>query len=159
MLEPADPEFMSLVPDYKVHLIQPAALSEEDLKKVHKNFRVVMNFLKYSGGEEKLAGFLNQEEELKNLSTETAMVINACANLNLNINENMEVTDMCQAWQDMMKHSGEKGMEKGQMHMLYSLVKKRKLSPEAAAEEAGMSVNEFCSCMNQYLSESGEPIA
>ena len=46
---------MALVPDYRINLIAPGEMSEEELEHFTSNFREVMQFIKYSKDTEKLS--------------------------------------------------------------------------------------------------------
>ena len=54
MLAVQDEKILSLVPDYRINLIAPGEMSEEELEHFTSNFREVMQFIKYSEDAEKL---------------------------------------------------------------------------------------------------------
>ena len=49
MLVVQDKNILSLVPDYRINLIAPGEMSEDELEHFTSNFREVMKFIKYSG--------------------------------------------------------------------------------------------------------------
>ncbi len=53
MLAVQDEKILSLVPDYRINLIAPGEMSEEELEHFTSNFREVMQFIKYSEDAEK----------------------------------------------------------------------------------------------------------
>ena len=55
MLIVQDESILSLVPDYRINLIAPGEMSEEELELFTSNFREVMQFIKYSKDTEKLS--------------------------------------------------------------------------------------------------------
>ena len=48
MLSDIPPELLDYIPNYKLHLIEPAALSDEQLQKFQSNLREVLLFIKYA---------------------------------------------------------------------------------------------------------------
>ncbi len=54
MMNVTDERILSLVPDYQIHLIAPAGLADEELKKFHSSLREVLGFIKYANDMEKM---------------------------------------------------------------------------------------------------------
>lgn len=54
MLAVQDEKILSLVPDYRINLIAPGEMSEEELEHFTSNFQEVIQFIKYSEDAEKL---------------------------------------------------------------------------------------------------------
>ena len=92
-----DEQLMSFVPDYKINLIEPAALSYEDLEKFTSDFGCVMQFLKEANDKQRMRELLAEGSSFENISTSAALVLNSCANMKIRINQNKETTDMCKA--------------------------------------------------------------
>ena len=105
-----DEHLMSFVPDYKINLIEPASLSDEDLAKFTTDFGCVMEFLKYSSDKRKMQKLLVAGSPFENISTSAALVLNSCANMKININQNKETTDMCKAIQEMQQEAVDKAV-------------------------------------------------
>ena len=55
MLVVQDENILSLIPDYRINLIAPGEMSEEELEHFTSNFRKVMQFIKYFKDTEKLS--------------------------------------------------------------------------------------------------------
>lgn len=113
MLSLEDPRLLPLVQDYKVHLIEPAALKLEDLGKFRSSLREVLGFIKYSRDQARLGELLQADDRFRSLDWDAALVIQACTNMKLEKKEETEECDMCKAIEDMMKDSLKEGMEKG----------------------------------------------
>ena len=60
MLVVQDKNILSLVPDYRINLIAPGEMSEEELELFTSNFREVMQFIKYSKDTEKLSQLVEE---------------------------------------------------------------------------------------------------
>ena len=60
-----DMEILSYVENYRIHLIDPAKLTEEELNKFSTSMREVMGYIKYSNNKEKLLDFLRTDTHKK----------------------------------------------------------------------------------------------
>ncbi len=113
--------------DYRINLIEPAAMSEEDLDKFQSNLRAVLGFIKYSNDSDALGAFLSKETSLHDLDVEAARVISMCTNTQIDIDENAEVVDVCKAVQDMNNKARlagkQEGLTEGRLETLLNDVK------------------------------------
>lgn len=137
--------------DYRVHLLDPSRISQNDFKKFASSLREVLNYIKYSKDEKGLARLLEEDERLKTLEAGAARVIETITHTDFAIDEKTEVVNVCQAVEDMMKTREQKGWKlgeeigrkQGQKDMLVQLVRKGLLSVADAASEAGLSCEAF----------------
>ena len=108
MMSTQDLDILKCVAEYKLNLIEPAAMGADDLEKFHSNLRVVLGFIKYSNDGKELDEFLSNESGLEALDVEAARVIKACTNTDIQIDEKAEVIDVCKAVQEMNERAAEK---------------------------------------------------
>ena len=101
-------QLMKFVQDYKINLIEPAALTDDELKMFVTDFRQVMEFLKYSNDKAKMQELLHEDSSYTEISTQAALVLNACSNIGIKINQNKEKTNMCRAIQEMQQEAVDK---------------------------------------------------
>lgn len=145
MMKLQNEELLALVPDYRIHLIDPARLTREDLAKFSTSLREVMGYIKYSRDKKSLSEFLNSGRQI--VEANAARVIRAVTKTPLKIPEGAEVINMCKAIEDLMNDSkteGElKGELKGTIKTLAGLVKDGLLSLKDAAARANMTETEF----------------
>ena len=120
MMAVKNKNLLNFVQDYQIHLIDPAKLSAEDLKRFSSSLREVIGYIKYSKDKKRLSEFLTD-------------------NTPLDIPEDAEVIDVCKAVEEMMNESE----ERGELRMLVKQVKKGRITIEQAAEDANMSVEQF----------------
>ena len=59
-----DSKLLDFVPDYRVQLIQPMTLSEDDFEKFHTSLREVLQTIKYSVDAQKLTEYIVQNERM-----------------------------------------------------------------------------------------------
>ena len=155
MLNTNNKRLLSFVPDYRINLIAPAQVPDEDFEKFSTDFRDVLQFIKCSKDEESLSRLAKDNERFERLNPETAELINLITDSKLKLTVEEGTVNMCQAIQQMREHSeavgvakglaeGEaKGKAQGRLETLVSLWKKNRLTLQEAAEEAEMTVDEF----------------
>lgn len=162
MMEVRSEKLLHYIQDYRIHLIDPANLTEEDLVKFTSSLREVMEYIKYSKDKDNLARILKDNPRMV-IDREAAMVIKTITNTSIEIAEGKEEIDMCEAVEAMLSESEAKGIEKGmqqgkkegieigELRMLVKQIKKGRLTIEEAAEDAAMSVEEFRKVMESNV--------
>lgn len=113
MLSVRDPRILSFVPDYRINLIAPAQIREEDMEKFRSSLREVMLYIKYSKDREQLDRILESDPRFRNLDVEAAVVINRVTNSGLKISRKEKTVNMCQAVADMRKKERQEGRREG----------------------------------------------
>ena len=108
MMSVQDRDILKYVADYKLNLIEPAAMGTDDLDRLHSSLRAVLGFIKYSNDGDELDVFLSKERGLRALDVEAARVIKACANTEIEIDEKAKVIDVCKAEREMREKASEK---------------------------------------------------
>ncbi|MCD8151532.1 MAG: hypothetical protein LUD71_00335 [Clostridiales bacterium] len=87
--------------DYKINLIEPATMPDEDLDKFTTTLKEVLTFIKYSRDADKLKEVVNTDDKFRNLGRIEVDVLNACTRTELPMSENEEVLDVCEAIQTL----------------------------------------------------------
>ena len=113
MMSIQKPNVLEYVADYKVNLIEPAEMEEDDFERFRSNLGSVLGFIKYSNDSEELNTFLLKDDKLKKLDVEAARVIKACTNTDIHIDEGKEVVNVCKAVQDMNEKARREGLQEG----------------------------------------------
>jgi hypothetical protein len=113
MLSVKNPQILSLVPDYRIHLISPESLSDEEINKFSTNLREVLLFIKYSKDKKKLAELLTHDSRFKLIDRKAARVMNTVTNLKLKVEEKEGEMDMCQAIEEMISDAFNEGHNDG----------------------------------------------
>ena len=130
MMNVKDERILSLVPDYQIHLIAPAGLADEELKKFHSSLREVLGFIKYANDVEKMDEIVHGD--FHKLRREEIEVLNQCVNVKLELTEGEETIDVCKAWEDMRREAAEKAEERTLLQNLSNMMKELNLSAEHA---------------------------
>ncbi len=113
MYADVDEEILQYAPDYRVNLIAPGRMSEEEIRQFQSSLREVMLYLKYAAEKEKLYQLTQEEPAFRHLDRQAAEVINVMTNSNLQYPEGEEAVDMCMAIQQMREESKAQGEMKG----------------------------------------------
>jgi len=103
MFSVKDPRILSFVPDYRINLIVPAQIKEDDMGKFRSSLREVLLYIKYSKDREQLNRLLENNPRFRNLDTEAAIVIDTITNSELEFDRKGIRVDMCQAVADEKK--------------------------------------------------------
>lgn len=145
-------EMRTFIQDYKIHLIDPAALEPDELEKFSTSLREVLGCIKYSKDKEKLSSFIRNNTRMM-LEINAARVIQAITNITLDLSEEVEEVDMCKAIDDMMQDSREEGKAEGRtegiLFALTGLVRDGVLSIKDAAFRANMTESTFEAAMKK----------
>lgn len=148
MMSIRDMEILSYVENYRIHLIDPAKLTEEELNKFSTSMREVMGYIKYSKNKEKLLDFLRTDIH-KSIEMNAARVIKTITNTPIEVSEEKEEIEMCKAIEDLIAESEARGEAKGMIEVclemniskediLNKLQDKLNISPQQAEEYFGI---------------------
>jgi len=109
MMDVSDPDVLACMDNYRVRLIAPAQMSDEEIMKFRSSLREVMLFIKYSKDSENLSRILKaNEKRFREVERRAADVIEAVTNSGIKYDEDEEAVDVCQAIQEMRKESEQK---------------------------------------------------
>ncbi len=113
MLSVRNEKILSFVPDYRLNLIAPAQMSEEEIDQFTTSFREVLLFIKYSADKEKLRTLIEKDAAFRRVDRKAARVISAVTGTKLQLDESKEAVDMCLAIDEMCKEERMEGRMEG----------------------------------------------
>lgn len=142
MLEIQNSELLNYIQDYKIHLIEPAKMSEEDLEKFKTSLGTVMGYIKYSKDKEQFIKY-KEKNQGKLLENRAAQVVKTITGIPMEINEEEEDQDMCKAFEEMLEDSRNEGRNEGKLGILSQLIEQGLLTLETAAAQVNMTPEEF----------------
>ena len=143
MLSTKNEHLLRFVQDYRIHLIAPANMADEDFLKFKTDFGKVLQYIKYSKDKEKLYRITHEGERFKDVEQESADLINVVTGSELKYEVKGGRVNMCTAIDEMRKESRSEGRNEGVLEILASLVKDGILTLADAAKRAGLSPTEF----------------
>ncbi len=124
MFSVKDPRILSFVPDYRINLIAPAQIKEDDMGKFRSSLREVLFYIKYSKDREQLNRLLENNPRFRNLDTEAAIVIDTITNSELEFDRKGKRVDMCQAVADMRKKERQEGRQEADRRTARNMLKR-----------------------------------
>ncbi len=138
MMDVDDPAILAMIPDYRVHLVAPADIPEQDFGKFHTSLGNVLTFIKYSRDKERMECWLNGDGADVVLGREEVEVLNTCVNAKLTIKSDEEAINVCEAIRKMNEEAVEKATENTQLAGIKNLIKNLNLTAEQAMAALGI---------------------
>ena len=102
-----------LCADYKLNLIEPAAMEDADFRKFRTDLGAVLHYVKVQDDQEELERLLHEDERFKTLGREAAEVIAAVTGAEISIDEHEETIDMCKAIRQIKQSAYAGGFAEG----------------------------------------------
>lgn len=127
-------ELLEWVADYRINLISPTAMTEEEIDKFRSSMREVMLYIKYSKDPDKLRTLLDKDERMKVLDWNVANVINTVTNSKLKIKKKERRVNMCEAIEAMRRESREEGIKESTLMYIKKLMKSMNLDAVGAMD-------------------------
>lgn len=111
MLRISDESVLKYVSDYKLNLIAPCEIS--DFSKFKTSLGPVLQLLRVANDEGAMENLITTNLAFRELENEAVETINVFAGLNIQPDEEKEVTDMCKAWDDHYRSGVQNGIQQG----------------------------------------------
>lgn len=144
MLNTNDTRILKYVPDYKMNLISPVSMTDEDLGKYKSDFKELAAFIRCAHDKDAMQKLINSDEKYKHMNRLTASIANECTNskLDLVVNEEGEI-DMCIAIAGIRQDGVIEGEARGEMKAKKEMAKAlfdKKVPIDIIAASAGVAV-------------------
>lgn len=123
MFDKRDARVLALVPDYKINLLAPASIEDEDFGKFQSSLKEVLSFIKYARDKDELKKVLDADESFRHLGREEVDVLNACVGAKIAVKEGEEAVDVCLAIQQMNEEAAQKAAQKERISTLFANIK------------------------------------
>ena len=123
LLEPVPKDVMRYVSDYKINLISPVMMSDEEIALFRSDFRELATFIKYGKDKDKMKKLMEENEAYRHMDALTAEIANEVtgAKLKLEADEEGKV-DMCVAIMGIREEGVQEGIQKGILETLHALI-------------------------------------
>lgn len=123
MFDKRDARVLALVPDYKINLLAPASIEDEDFGKFQSSLKEVLSFIKYARDKDELKKVLDADESFRHLGREEVDVLNVCVGAKIAVKEGEEAVDVCLAIQQMNEEAAQKAAQKERISTLFTNIK------------------------------------
>ena len=111
MLNTKDEVILSYVQDYKLNLIVPATIKDDEFDKFHTDLGAILQFIKHQSQEDNT--WMQGNKRFEQVEREAVDVINKITGTNIEYEESEEVVNMCKSWDISMKKAREEGLQEG----------------------------------------------
>ena len=108
-----DEKILSLVPDYRINLIAPGEMSEEELEHFTSNFREVMQFIKYSEDAEKLERLVKANAAFATVDRKAVRVMEEMTGMKIEKEARGEKVNVCKGILGIEEKGRAAGREEG----------------------------------------------
>ena len=129
---------LQFAPDYRIHLIAPAHMADEDFLKFRTGFGQVLQYIKYSKNKEKLYQVTHEEKRFSELDEDSANLINTVTGSGLKFEVKEGRVNMCTAIDEMRKESRNEGKDEGILSSLKNLMANMNLTLQQAMDALGI---------------------
>ena len=144
--EGLDERILHYANEYKVNLISPAQMTDEQLDVFRSDLKAVLKFIKHSKDKQELANLVNNNQDYKSLDRLAAQTISVCSGQDFNFPVGEERIDVCKAIDDMITDARNEGINQGisqgrneaaneGMKNIIATVRDLKLSKEVAVQQ------------------------
>ena len=115
---------LPFIQDYRVFMIDPMEMSDNDLQKLNSSLREVLAYIKYQRDKARMEKLLNEDSKFSCLETNAALVINAMTNAGIAIDPNKEAVNMCEAIRQMVDEGIMLGEKRGEMQKTLAIARR-----------------------------------
>ena len=142
-----DDVLLRYVPDYKINLIEPAAMTDDDIGRFQTDLRNVVSYIRCGRDKNRMNELLANDMSFQNVRRLTAELLNEITDTRMKIPDKEGNVNMCKAIQDMRNEAIQIGRAEGRAEerfsLLNKLVKESVLTFKNAAAMAEISEEQF----------------
>ena len=108
-----DEHILKYIPNYKINLIEPVKVSDNEYEKFKTDLGSVLQFIKHQSDED--GNWIKGKQRFKSVEREAVELINMITGANIADNEKEEVVDVCRAWENSLKKAKDEGQREGRL--------------------------------------------
>ena len=112
MLSVTDERLLKFVPDYKLNLLTPAQIPEEDFGKFRTGLGAIMQFAKHRNDQD--VNWMAGNKRFEEMDRETADLIRTVTGADIRFDEKGEVVNMWAAWENGINQARNDGFSDGE---------------------------------------------
>ena len=108
-----DGHILKYIPDYKINLIEPVKVSDNEYEKFKTDLGSVLQFIKHQSDED--GSWIKGKHRFESVEREAVELINMITGANIAGNEKEEGIDVCRAWENSLKKAKDEGQREGRL--------------------------------------------
>jgi hypothetical protein len=112
MFSVKDKEILAFVPDYRINLLTPGSILDEDFGKFKTTLAEAFQYIKYSKDKVALHQMVHDNPKFRTMDRRTAELINGITGSGIEYSKDEEVVDVCLAIELMKQEAAEEAAEK-----------------------------------------------
>ena len=143
MLSIKDPGILAYVPDYRLSLLAPGMMKDEEIRKLETSLREVLLYIKYSEDKEKLRKLIEEDERFHALEKEAILVISTVTETRFKVKKKEEKADMCKGMRDLIEDGRQEGLAQGIRMVVGNILKTGRYTLEELVEISGLTLEEL----------------
>ena len=120
--------------DYKVNLVSPAMMSDQELDTFKSDLKEVLKFIKHSADKVELKKLLDENEKYQKLDRLAAQTISTCSGVDFNIPVGKGEVNVCKAIEDMKEEARNETRNEDLLRTV-NMLKKLKLTKDVAIQQ------------------------
>ena len=124
--------------DYRLNLIEPATMDDDAFNNFRTDLGAVLHYVKAQNDGKEWRRLLYENERCRILSRHAAEVVQTVLGMEIPINQDEEVTDMCKALEQIKQWAFEEGEQQGKqdgIQATVSILKELQLDTELIQEK------------------------
>ena len=133
-----------LMVSVRMLVIDPHGMDEEEMDGPKTDLDLVLKVIKYKSDKDAFCGYINSDERFSNLDEITLKLVSELTNVEMDGGDD----NVCKAIEDLIKDSEAKGEAK----KVFKLRREGHITIEVAADELGLSVDEYTKREDEYFS-------
>ena len=149
MLALEDRRILPYIQDYRLNLLSPDQIADQDFDKFRTGFGAAMQFIKHQHDES--MDWIKDQSRFEQVDRPTADFIQTATGTRIPFDDNAEVINMCKAWENSMiqaRNDGisqgiSQGIGQGKIDAVLNVAKKFSLSIEEAMDAVGIQKSEW----------------
>ena len=145
MISSTDERLKKFVSDYHINLVVPQEITDFD--KFRTTLGEVLEIIKVSEDKAAMKQLLATNPQFAAMDNESVSAINTFIGVNIPVNTEGSVTDMCKAWEDQREEDRNagcaEGRTEGRLFEVYSSVQDGDYGIKRGAEKLGITEEEF----------------
>ena len=133
-----------LMVSVRMLVIDPHGMEEEEMVGFKTDLDLVLKVIKYKSDKDAFCGYINSDERFTHLDEITLKLVSELINVDMDGGDD----NVCKAIEDLIKDSEAKGEAK----KVFKLRREGHITIEVAADELGLSVDEYTKREDEYFS-------
>ena len=134
--------YLKFVQDYKLNLIAPASIPDEDFEKFHTELKQALKYVKYSSDKNRLKQMVDEDESYSHISRKTADMINIVTGSELEYETGKDEVNMCKAIQGIKEDARLEGARENSIETAKKVLALGKLTLEEVALIYNLSIDD-----------------